>query len=79
VSELAEPGAVLAAATRCAAVVAGYPTEAVQGTVRALWAAREAGLAQAYAQAPHLIALGNLPAERQAELFGGRRQEFRLR
>lgn len=79
VSELTERGGALEAATRCAAVIAGYPTEGVQGTVRALWAAREAGLAQAYAQAPHLVALGNLPAERQAELFGARRQEFRLR
>ncbi|MFJ9867412.1 enoyl-CoA hydratase/isomerase family protein [Streptomyces sp. NPDC101165] len=80
VSELTEPGGALEAAVRCAAVIAGYPTEGVQGTVRALWAAREAGRAQAFAQAPHLIALGNLPAERQAELFEGRRQGgFRTR
>ncbi|WP_235460604.1 enoyl-CoA hydratase/isomerase family protein [Streptomyces olivochromogenes] len=72
VSELTEPGGALEAAVRCAVVLAGYPTEAVQGTVRALWAAKEAGRAQAFAQAPHLIALGNLPPERQAELFGGR-------
>ena len=49
-----------------------YPTEAVQGTVRAVWSAKEAARAQALAQAPHLIALGNLPPERQAELFSGR-------
>lgn len=61
------------------AVIAGYPAEAVQGSVRALWAAREASLAQAFAQAPHLIALGNLPAGRQAELFAARRREFRVR
>ncbi|MEU6508684.1 enoyl-CoA hydratase/isomerase family protein [Streptomyces sp. NPDC046942] len=72
VSEVSEEGGALEAAVRCAAVIAGYPAEGVQGTVRALWAAREAGLAQAFAQAPHLIALGNLPAERQAELFRGR-------
>lgn len=52
---------------RCATVIAGYPTEAVQGTVRVLWAAGE----EARAQAPHLIALGNLPA--------GRRREFWVR
>nr|WP_107122709.1 enoyl-CoA hydratase/isomerase family protein [Streptomyces dysideae] len=79
VSELTEPGGALEAALACAVVVAGYPAEAVQGTVRALWAAKEAVLAQAFAQAPHLISLGNLPAERQTELFAGRRGRFRLR
>ncbi|MEU8028710.1 enoyl-CoA hydratase/isomerase family protein [Streptomyces sp. NPDC049099] len=80
VSELTEPGGALEAAVRCATVIAGYPSEGVQGTVRALWAAKEAGRAQAYAQAPHLVALGNLPAERQAELFAGRgRGGFRTR
>ncbi|MFJ9892633.1 enoyl-CoA hydratase/isomerase family protein [Streptomyces sp. NPDC091280] len=79
VSELAPPGGALAAAVACATVIAGYPTEGVQGTVRALWSAKEAARAQAYAQAPPLIALGNLPAERQAELFAGRQREYRLR
>lgn len=79
ISELAEPGGALEAAVRCAAVIAGYPTEGVQGTVRALWAAKDAARAQAFAQAPHLIALGNLPAERQAELFAGRPREYRVR
>ncbi|MGW6903027.1 enoyl-CoA hydratase/isomerase family protein [Streptomyces sp. NPDC054940] len=72
VSEVTESGGALATAVGCATVIAGYPTEAVQGTVRALWAAKEAALAQAFAQAPHLIALGNLPSERQAELFAAR-------
>ncbi|MGW2740897.1 enoyl-CoA hydratase/isomerase family protein [Streptomyces sp. NPDC001450] len=79
VSELVEQGEALEAAVRCATVIAGYPTEGVQGTVRALWAAKEAGRAQAFAQAPHLIALGNLPAERQGELFVGRPREYRVR
>ncbi|MER5752396.1 enoyl-CoA hydratase/isomerase family protein [Streptomyces sp. NPDC002088] len=82
VSELTAPGEAPAAAVRCAAVIAGYPTEGVQGTVRALWAAKEAARAQAFAQAPHLIALGNLPTHRQAELFAARRTgtgEFRTR
>jgi enoyl-CoA hydratase/carnithine racemase len=81
VSELTEPGGAAAAALRAAAVVASYPTQAVQGTVRAVWAATETARAQAFAQAPHLIALGNLPPKRQAELFtGGRgRGEYRLR
>ncbi|MCQ4213770.1 enoyl-CoA hydratase/isomerase family protein [Streptomyces longispororuber] len=80
VSEVTPPGGALAAATRCATVIAGHPTEAVQGTVRAVWAATEAGRAQAFAQAPHLIALGNLPPERQAELFNSRTgKDFRVR
>ncbi|MER6782470.1 MULTISPECIES: enoyl-CoA hydratase/isomerase family protein [unclassified Streptomyces] len=73
VSELAEPGELLPAALRAAGTLAGYPTEAVQGTVRALWSAKQAALQQALAQAPALISLGNLPPERQADLFTGRR------
>ncbi|MEU9626103.1 enoyl-CoA hydratase/isomerase family protein [Streptomyces luteogriseus] len=79
VSELVAQGDALAAATSCAAVLAGYPTEAVQGTVRALWAASEAGRSQGVAQAPHLIALGNATGERQARLFGERSPKYRLR
>ncbi|MEU6218446.1 enoyl-CoA hydratase/isomerase family protein [Streptomyces sp. NPDC047022] len=80
VSELTEPGAALEAAVQCAAVISSYPPEAVQGSVRALWTAQEASRARCFAQAPALIALGNLPAERQAELFSGRRgREYRIR
>jgi len=79
VSELTAPGQALEAAVRCAAVIASYPVEAVQGTVRACWAAQEAARAHAFAQAPHLIALGNLPNERQAGLFTARRSAFRTR
>ncbi|MFE7167076.1 enoyl-CoA hydratase/isomerase family protein [Streptomyces sp. NPDC057616] len=79
VSELTAPGEALAAATSRAAVIAGHPPEGVQGTVRALWAAREQAIAAGFAQAPHLIALGNLPGERQAELFTARRPAFRTR
>lgn len=81
VSELAEPGELLAAAVRSARTLASFPAEGVQGTVRALWSAKQAALQQALAQAPALIALGNLPPARQAELFAGRRPgtEFRLR
>ncbi|RFC73765.1 enoyl-CoA hydratase/isomerase family protein [Streptomyces sp. AcE210] len=80
VSELTEPGGALAASVRCAETIASYPTEAVQGTVRAVWAAKEAARTQALAHAPQLIALGNLPPERQAELFSARRPDgFRVR
>ncbi|WP_406387348.1 enoyl-CoA hydratase/isomerase family protein [Streptomyces sp. NBC_00211] len=73
VSELTAPEELLPAALRAAGMLAGYPTEAVQGTVRALWSAKQAALQQALAQAPALISLGNLPPERQADLFAGRR------
>ncbi|PBC62757.1 enoyl-CoA hydratase [Streptomyces sp. Tue6028] len=79
VSELTPPGAALDAAVECAAVIASHPPEAVQGTVRALWLAKEAARAQALAHAPQLVSLGNLPTERQAGLFTGRRPGFRLR
>ncbi|MFC8780862.1 enoyl-CoA hydratase/isomerase family protein [Streptomyces nigra] len=79
VSELTAPGKALPVAVERAAVIAGYPPEGVQGTVRALWAAREAALDRAFAQAPHLIALGNLPGERQEELFRSRGRAFRTR
>ncbi|MEV3968084.1 enoyl-CoA hydratase/isomerase family protein [Streptomyces sp. NPDC050698] len=79
VSQLTARGEAVGEATACAAVLAGYPTEAVQGTVRALWAATEAGRAQGIAQAPHLIALGNAGSERQARLFAGRARQYRLR
>ncbi|CAM5444806.1 enoyl-CoA hydratase [Streptomyces xanthochromogenes] len=80
VSEVSAPGGELTAAVRCAETMASFPTEAVQGTVRSLWAAREAALAQAHSRAPAFVALGNLPPERQAELFGARRsKDFRVR
>ncbi|MGW6470171.1 enoyl-CoA hydratase/isomerase family protein [Streptomyces nigra] len=79
VSELTAMGEALTVAVERAAVIAGYPPEGVQGTVRALWAAREAALDRAFAQAPHLIALGNLPGERQEELFRTRSRAFRTR
>ncbi|MFJ3990287.1 enoyl-CoA hydratase/isomerase family protein [Streptomyces sp. NPDC090032] len=80
VSELTAPGDALAASVACAETIASYPTEAVQGTVRAVWAAKEAARTQAFAHAPQLIALGNLPPERQTELFTTRRSgDFRVR
>ncbi|GAA3394433.1 enoyl-CoA hydratase/isomerase family protein [Streptomyces roseoviridis] len=81
VSEVTPTGGALAAARGAAAEIAACPTGAVQGTVRALWSVREAARAQALAHAPHLVTLGNLPPERQAELFAGRGREqgFRRR
>ncbi|MCX5132565.1 enoyl-CoA hydratase/isomerase family protein [Streptomyces sp. NBC_00340] len=73
VSELTPPGGAVAAAVACATVIASYPADAVQGTVRALWQAQEATRAAALAHAPQLVSLGNLPGARQTELFAGRR------
>ncbi|MBO8192965.1 enoyl-CoA hydratase/isomerase family protein [Streptomyces oryzae] len=73
VSELTPVGGTLDAALSCARVLASYPLSAVQGTVRAIWAAREAARNHARALAPPLIALGNLSPEQQAERFTGRR------
>ncbi|MDX3455643.1 enoyl-CoA hydratase/isomerase family protein [Streptomyces sp. ME02-8801-2C] len=79
VSEVTAPGGSLAASVECARVIASYPPEGVQGTVRAVWAARESARAHALAYAPHLVRLGNLPGDRQAELFANRTPDFRLR
>ncbi|MFJ2259598.1 enoyl-CoA hydratase/isomerase family protein [Streptomyces sp. NPDC087844] len=79
VSEVTARGESVTAAVRCAAVISSYPPAAVQGTVRALWSAQEATRSTALSQAPHLIALGNLPTESQANLFGTRRPNFRTR
>ncbi|MER7350998.1 enoyl-CoA hydratase/isomerase family protein [Streptomyces aurantiacus] len=81
VSELVPGHDVLSAALRAAETIASFPTEAVQGTVRAVWSAKEAARAQAMAHAPHLIALGNADPSHQAELFAarGRGGEFRTR
>ncbi|WP_077192729.1 enoyl-CoA hydratase/isomerase family protein [Streptomyces lydicus] len=75
VCELTAPGAAAEVALRRAATVAAQPTSAVQGTVRALWAAKEAARTQALAHAPQLIALGNLPPDQQAELFAARKRD----
>ncbi|MBT2384654.1 enoyl-CoA hydratase/isomerase family protein, partial [Streptomyces sp. ISL-11] len=79
VSELTTPGEAVPAALRAAAVIASYPTEAVQGTVRALWAAKEAARGHALALAPHLISLGSLSPSRQAGLFTRRGRAYRVR
>ena len=63
-------------AGRIAGVLASQPAAAVQGTLRALWAAREMARAQALAAAPHLVTLGNQPealAEGQATFTSGAR------
>lgn len=62
--------------------IASYPPLAVQGTVRALWAARDLGHKQALDQAYTFIAMGTSAEGMRAgqdQFSSGRRQEWRLR
>ena len=63
-------------------MIASYPPLAVQGTIRALWAARDLGDKQALSQAYTYIAMGT-DAEGlragQEQFASGKRQEWRLR
>ncbi|GAA0601227.1 enoyl-CoA hydratase/isomerase family protein [Streptomyces crystallinus] len=81
VSEVTPPGEEVEAALACATTLASYPPTAVEGTVRALWTTRARTLTDAFAHAPQLIALGNLPPRAQGELFAGRErgEGFRVR
>jgi enoyl-CoA hydratase/carnithine racemase len=70
------------AAGWAASAIASQPAAAVEGTVRALWAARELGRQGALSMAPALVTLGNQPeaiAEGQAAFTSGRRIEPRIR
>jgi enoyl-CoA hydratase/carnithine racemase len=70
------------AAGWAARAIASQPAAAVEGTVRALWAARELGRQGALSMAPALVALGNQPAaiaEGQSAFTSGRRIEPRIR
>jgi hypothetical protein len=55
---------------------------AVQGTVRALWLARQVGTQQALAAGPLLLGIANEAAsvaEGQAKFMSGQRPKWRLR
>jgi enoyl-CoA hydratase/carnithine racemase len=83
VSEVVADGAALREAAAWAArTIAAAEPGAVEGTVRALWTARELSRGQALAAAPQLVRLGNIGPERQAELFARRERGgggFRVR
>jgi enoyl-CoA hydratase/carnithine racemase len=83
VSEVVLDGAALREAAGLAArTIARSEPAAVEGTVRALWTAREQSRGQALAVAPQLVRLGNADAGRQAELFARRERGgggFRVR
>jgi enoyl-CoA hydratase/carnithine racemase len=82
VQEVVPADQLLDTAGRIAADIASQPAAAVEGTLRALWAAREMARAQALAMAPHLVTLGNQPAalaDGQARFASGERITPRLR
>lgn len=82
VSDVLAPDALLEEAKRLATVVAANHTLAVQGTVRAIWAAAELSRAQAIELGNAFIAMGtdmSLLAEGQSKFSGGERVEWRLR
>jgi len=83
VSEVVQDGAALREAAGWAArAIAAHEPAAVEGTVRALWAARDLARGQALGVAPHLVRLENIGADRQTELFSKRERGgggFRVR
>ena len=70
------------AADRLAEIIASQPPEAVQGTLRAVWAASDMGRLDALAMAPSILTTGtsvDAMAEGQATFSEGKRTEPRLR
>lgn len=82
VSEVVPPGELEAAAAWAAGVIAAAPPLAIQGTLRAIWAARELSRSQALGTAYAFVGLGTNQesiAQGQASFASGRRAEWRLR
>ena len=70
------------AADRLAEIISSQPPEAVQGTLRAVWAASDMGRLDALAMAPSILTTGtsvDAMAEGQAAFSEGKRTEPRLR
>ena len=82
VSEVLPRDQLPAAADRLARIIASQPPEAVQGTLRAIWAANDMGRLDALAMAPSILTTGTSVealAEGQAAFSEGKRIEPRLR
>lgn len=82
VSEVVPADELMDRARWAAAVIASQPPLAVQGTLRALWTARELGARRALPLAYAFVGLGTSPAsiaEGQAAFESGRRPDWRLR
>ena len=82
VSEVVPPDRLQEAADGLARTIASQPPEAVQGTLRAIWAANDLGRLDALAMAPSILTTGtsvDALAEGQAAFSEGKRIEPRLR
>ena len=82
VSEVVPSDELQEAADRLATIIASQPPEAVQGSLRAIWAANDMGRLDALAMAPSILAAGTRPealAEGQAAFASGERIKPRLR
>lgn len=82
VSEVVPADQLLASATWAAEAIASQPALAIQGTLRAIWAARELGRSQALALGYAFIGLGTNReslAEGQAFFASGKRIQHKLR
>jgi enoyl-CoA hydratase/carnithine racemase len=82
VSEVAPAGELMARATWAAEAIASAPPLAIQGTVRALWGAREHGQREAVRLGYAYVAMGTSQesiAEGQKFFESGKRIEWRLR
>jgi len=82
VSEVAPAGELMDRATWAAEAIASAPPLAIQGTVRALWGAREHGQREAVRLGYAYVAMGTSPesiAEGQKFFESGKRIEWRLR
>ena len=82
VSEVVPSEELDAAADRLAAAIASQPPEAVQGSLRAIWAANDMGRLDALAMASSILTTGTsveAMAEGQATFSTGKRIEPRLR
>ncbi len=82
VSEVVPLAELQSAADRLAEIISSQPPTAVQGTLRAIWAASDMGRRDALAVAPSILAAGTsvaAMAEGQALFADGERVEPRLR
>ncbi len=82
VSEVAPPAELMDRATWVAEAIASQPALAIEGTVRAVWAAREMGARQALKLGYAYVAMGTNPdsiAEGQKTFESGKRIDWRLR
>jgi enoyl-CoA hydratase/carnithine racemase len=82
VSEVVPAAELAERAAWCATVIASQPALAIEGTVRAIWGARELGARQALKLGYAYVAMGTNPdsiAEGQKVFESGKRIEWKLR